>query len=422
MGSLNDKKCAAKPTRPREYRHDHLNNLSLLVTVSPKGKIVRRWRFSYYRPGKRNKNGRGVRSDISLGIYDAMSLAEARARAAQCTALIRQGIDPAHHRASAEAQSSREQATLAAVSAAYVQWAGGTDRRPSTIERMERDHRAIEKTDIGRRPIGPLSKDLEGMERWARSLSEHRNAKKIVNYLGNVFDWAMDRGYCERNPARRAYKHLPKEPVESYRAVTDPADAGALMRAIRDDRNDIARTATEFLALTFVRPDNVWSAEWAHVDMDRRIWTVPAGMMKMDKAHAVPLSRQAITILTRMHSITGGRRFVFSTGGDRPVGHLTFTRLAQRIGWHTRHVAHGFRSMASTILNGDSDHAFWRHAAFDRSFCRQVIETQLAHGDADKIAAIYNRNDMMAIRAGLMQWWADRLDMMASGLRVVEAA
>jgi hypothetical protein len=137
--------------------------------------------------------------------------------------------------------------------------------------------------------------------------------------------------------------------AEHFRAVTDPAEAGALLRAIRGDSSEIGRMACEFLALTFVRPSNAWQARWKDIDLDRALWTIPAEAMKMDREHVVPLSRQALAILRAMKQI-GVRPYVFGVG--KPLSRQTFTLLSERIGWADRHTAHGFRAMASTILHG----------------------------------------------------------------------
>jgi integrase len=126
-------------------------------------------------------------------------------------------------------------------------------------------------------------------------------ARTLCAYMARVFAWAIMEGRCTGNPAEAMMKAnwLPVHKEEHYRAITDPGEVGELLRAIRRDLNDISRLAVEFLTLTFVRPANVWEAQWKDIDMDKAVWTIPAVAMKKDREHIVPLSRQALAILTR---------------------------------------------------------------------------------------------------------------------------
>jgi integrase len=419
-GPFKDRQIAALPAAPdggKRIRYYDSPHLSLAVERMPSGTIRRYWRMDYYRPG-----GRG-RGEISLGVYPATGLAEARRKRDEFLRALGQGIDPSHHRRAAERVAATENTPFAEVCALYlaeVRTEGG--RRASTIARMERHQRVIERGDLAKAPIGALSRDLPLFKSWLRDGVAIRDgatseARKLCDHLGRVFNWAAAHGYCTGNPAKWALKSLPRHIVESFAAVTDPVAVGELMRAIRNDGNELARSAMGFLALTFVRPGNVLAAEWSEIDWERALWTIPMGKMKMHRRHEVALSRQAMGILRAIHPITGGGRYIF-TSGDVPHSHTLFDGLLRRIGWHGRHTAHGFRAMASTLLHGDSEHGFRPPDACDALKYDKAIELQLAHGDADKVAAIYDRNSMWAIRVALVQWWADRLDLMRDGARL----
>ena len=402
------------PEGARRVRYYDSPHLAIEVERLPSGAVRRYWRYDYYRPA-------GGRAQMSLGVFPETGLAQARRARDEANTLVAKGTDPAHHRASIEDLRAKEATTVAEVGALFIAHTEKLGRlRPSSIQRMKMSQAAIKRSAIGKAPIGPISTDIERFQQWLMQFGEGKTAqaRSLCQYLARVFDWAHVRKYCSANPARVTAKarDLPAHEVEHYRAVTAPWEVGELMLAIRGDGNESHRLAIEFLALTFVRPGNVWAAEWCDIDMDKALWTIPAAKMKENREHVVPLSRQALAILRRMLVITGGQRYVFGGFVVLPVN--SWPRLAERIGWHGRHTSHGFRTCASTLLHGDSEHGFRPVDARDAIKYDRSIEVQLAHGNPDKIAAIYNRNDMMRIRTELMQWWADRLDAMASGLRL----
>jgi integrase len=422
-GPFKPKQVEALPPHPagkRRIRYYDSENLHIAVEVMPSGNVSRSYAFHYYSPAT------GRPAEKSLGTIPDIGLGEARRLRDRCNELVAKGIDPKHHEAALDAQQAKEAMTFTAASAAFLADLKKLGHvRESSLYRYGREHAAIGRSAIGRLPIGALSANVETVKDW---LLGHpaAQARSLCRYTARVFAWAIMCGRATTNPAEAMMKArwLPAHQEEHYRAVTEPAHVGELLRAIRRDMTDIGRLASEFLALTFVRPANVWEAQWQHIDMDRAMWTIPAAFMKKDRPHIVPLSRQALAILRTMRAAGGVGPYVF--GGIKPASNRMFKLLAERIGWHNRMTAHGFRAMASTILHGDGEHGF---RPGDLNAYR-AIEEQLAHrnglasvsGIARKSSGPYDRNDMMALRIELMAWWADRLDLMAAGLRVAEAA
>jgi integrase len=198
-------------------------------------------------------------------------------------------------------------------------------------------------------------------------------------------------------------------------AITDPLDAGTLLRDIAAYEGDgqLTRAAIQFLALTFVRPGEQRQAEWSEFNFDTHIWLIPASKMKKGIAHDVPLSRQAIEILEAMRPITGEGRYVFSTG-RAPMSDNTVNKALRSMGYDTQneHCAHGFRAMASSLLNGEykDDLPRWNP---------EVVEMCLAHNDTNAVRAAYNRAKCLPQRIKLMQHWADRIDAMRDGAQIV---
>ena len=177
------------------------------------------------------------------------------------------------------------------------------------------------------------------------------------------------------------------------------------MRAIQDYKGEaVTRAAMRFAPLVFVRPGELRAAEWKEFDLDQATWRIPAERMKMREAHFVPLSTQAVTILRELSSYTGNGRFVFPSirSRARPMSENTVNAGLRRLSYtKTEMTGHGFRSMASTLLNKQSWH-------------RDAIERQLAHAERDNIRAAYNRAEHLPERKKMMQAWADYLDELAS--------
>jgi integrase len=235
-------------------------------------------------------------------------------------------------------------------------------------------------------------------------------AHRIKDACGQVFRYGIASGVCERDWAADLRDAL--QPVNGKRmaAIIEPLKAGELLRAIHGYAGfAVTRAALQLAPLVFQRPGNLREMEWAEVDLDNGMWTIPASKMKRtrnDKLHGrpheVPLSVQAVGILRDLHPLTSHARYVFPgvRGGDRPMSNMTLNAALQRLGYDTKsdHTAHGFRAMARTMLAerlGQSE---------------AVIEAQLAHVVKDALGDAYNRAKYLEQRRTLMQTWADYLD------------
>jgi integrase len=195
-----------------------------------------------------------------------------------------------------------------------------------------------------------------------------------------------------------------------HAAITDPAKVGELLRALDDYAGQLAtRCALRLAPLLFVRPGELRHAEWAEFDLDAAEWRIPAHKMKMREAHVVPLPTQAIAILRELHPLTGRGRYLFP--GLRtialPMSENTVNAALRRLGYDKDTMTgHGFRAMASTRLN-------------EMGWAPDVIERQLAHAERNKVRAAYNRAQYMAERRKMMQAWADYLDGLRTGGKVI---
>lgn len=178
------------------------------------------------------------------------------------------------------------------------------------------------------------------------------------------------------------------------------------MRAIEGYRGSlVTKCALGLAALTFVRPGELRKAQWSEFDLDDSEWRIPAERMKMRTAHIVPLSRQAVALLKELRPLTGGGTYVFpgARSAKRPMSENTVNAALRNLGYSTEQMTgHGFRSMASTLLN-------------ELGWNRDAIERQLAHGERNEVRAAYNHAEHLPERRRMMQFWADYLDGLKKG-------
>jgi integrase len=171
------------------------------------------------------------------------------------------------------------------------------------------------------------------------------------------------------------------------------------LRAIDGFSRPLMQLALKLLALTFVRPGELLAAEWSEIDVD--VWRIPPEKSKMRRAHRVPLSRQALEVLAELRQITGHQKHLLASPRrhGKSIAANQFNYALREMGFTSNeHVAHGFRAMASTILNESG------------KWPVDVVELQLAHVERNKVRRVYNRAERWAERVALMQWWADHLD------------
>ena len=220
--------------------------------------------------------------------------------------------------------------------------------------------------------------------------------------LGQVFRYAVATGRADADPTGALKGAILSPPVNHCPAIVDPSGFGALLRAIGEYQGAPETLyAMELLALTFVRPGELRSAEWSEFDFDRAVWAIPGEKMKMRRPHRVPLAPQALAILRTLKVITGAGRFLFPSirSDERPMSENTINAALRRLGFKQDEMtAHGFRSAASSVLN---ESGLWNPDA---------IERQLAHVEPDAVRRAYARADYWDERVRMMAWWADRCD------------
>jgi integrase len=265
---------------------------------------------------------------------------------------------------------------------------------------------------IGDRPL----KDLSAVEvltvlRRIVGRGTLETASKTRQYIGQTIRYGIATGRAERDVTQDLRGALPSPAKGHYCAITDPKPLAKLLRDIDDYGGNLAvKTALQIQPLIFARPANLAAAEWDEFDLDAGEWRIAADKMKMNDAHIVPLSTQAIELLKKIQPLTGSKRYVFTSHqgktGDKHIHKESVGAAIRRLGYLGQHTAHGFRTTASTLLH-------------EHGFNSDMIERQLAHSEPNKIKAAYNRAQHLPERRIMMQQWADYLDSLKNGGKVV---
>lgn len=232
--------------------------------------------------------------------------------------------------------------------------------------------------------------------------------RTIAQYCTRIFAYAIATGHGERNPAMDLRGAL-KTPVTKHHAYLKASDLPEYLQKLeRYDGEPQTKLALKLLMLTFVRTTELRGMQWDEIDLDKAEWRIPAERIKMKDPHIVPLTPQMIEILRELQKHSGKRKHVFPNqhNPSKFMSENTMLYALYRMGYHSRTTGHGFRATASTILN-------------ENGFMPDVIERQLAHIERNKVRAAYNHAQYLPERRQMMQWWADYLDAVAKGSKVI---
>ena len=380
----------------------HTDGQGLYLHVKQAGKY---WRMNYRFTGRQKT--------LALGVYPAVSLAKARRRRDKAREFLADGIDPGvAKRQERQAKADEAANTFEAVARVWLvktaaKRAEVTQTRITTL--LEKDILPF----IGKMPmstIGPrdvLDRAVRKVEARGSIDTAHR-AKQIC---GQIFRYAVAVGLAARDVTADLRGALAAIPESHFSAITEPKQAGELMRSIYDyTGHPCTVAALKFSALVFVRPGELRTAEWAEINLSSAEWRIPGSKMKMKADHLVPLSRQAVEILRSVQPITGHGRYVFPSlrTGERPMSENTVNAALRGMGYSINvHTAHGFRAMARTIM----DEVLGERV--------DLIEHQLAPAVKDPNGRAYNRTAHLPACREMMQRWADYLDKLRVGADVI---
>lgn len=344
---------------------------------------------------------RGEGKRLPFGAWSDVSLQQAREKRDACRKSLREGADPGLGKKRDKEASADGVVTFKVVAEEFVANQRNVWAESHTVT-VEGRLRLDVYPHIGGQPIAGIGpRDVLALLRKIEDRRAFETASRVLGICSTVFRYGVAIGVVDSDPCRDLRGALVPYSKGQHAALTKPKEAGALMLAIDDYKGSgVVRAALMFSALTFCRPGEIRHAEWCEVDFEAGLWTIPEEKMKMRVEHRVPLSHQAVEVLRGIQPFTGTGRYVFPSprGKNRPLSENGVNTAIRNMGYgKDQMTAHGFRAMASTLLN-------------ELGHQPDVIEAQLAHKGADKIRAIYNRAQYMEARKKLMQAWADYLD------------
>jgi integrase len=381
-----------KKIQPTDSTRRYFDGGGLYLEVRPNGS--RYWRYKY--------RFRGKEKLLAIGVYPHVSLKEAREARNGAAALLAKGLDPTAEKSSGRSMTAQQGArTFEQIAHDWL----GKQRAvwaPSRYRVVAQSLKLNVFPFIGARLISEIQ-PIEVLD--AIKIMEARgvrySAHRTLSICSQIFRFAVASCLIQSDPTRDLRGALAPVVQRHLAAITTRDGAGQLMRAIRGfEGYSLTRLMLLLHAYTFCRPGEIRGAEWAEIDMAAALWTIPPERMKGKREHLVPLSRQALEVLQSAHPISGHGRFVFPSvrSAERPMSDNTANAALRRMGYSKDEMtAHGFRAMASTLLN---------EAGYDPD----AIEKQLAHVEANKVRAAYHRAQYLEERKRMMQEWADLLD------------
>ena len=397
--ALSDTKVRTIKPLDKPFKLSDERGLFLIVTPSG-GKW---WRLKYRLDGKEKT--------LSLGVYPDVSLADAREKRDQARKVIASGSDPSELRKANKA--SRTEHTANSFEVITRMWLKNYSANLSTAT-SEKNLRLFERDIfpwIGAKPIADLKpKDILDVARRIEARGAVDTAKRAIQLCGQVFQQAVIDEKVMSDPTRDIRRAIKPLKDKHFASLTEPKEVAELLRAIDAFNGSfVVMCAIRLAPLVFVRPGELRLAKWADINLDASEWRYL--VTKTNTDHLVPLSKQASDILKDLQPYTGSGEYVFQVGNDpkKPMSAATINAALQRMGYDTKTqiTGHGFRAMARTILH--------ERLGFDP----HIIEHQLAHAVPDNLGGAYNRTKFIEQRKGMMQQWADYLDELKAGAKLI---
>ena len=359
----------------------------------------RYWRLKYRHGGKEKR--------LAFGVYPAVSLKDARDRAADARKVMQAGDDPGALRKSDKAKALHEAVnTLEAAARGWLvhqsaRWA------PVTVARITASLEADIFPELGSRPMasikpGEVMAAIKKIE--ARGAGDQ--AGRVLQRVKSIYRWAVTHERIESNPMLDLVLSEILKPREvNHRAAMPDRELPDFLRKLAAYEGDPHTVqGLRLLMLTATRPGEVRGSRWSEFDLGAALWIIPPERMKMRHEHRVPLSLQALQVLRTMVPLSGDRELVFPSPfyPSKPLSDNTFNSALARMGYKNTATAHGFRALFSTVAN-------------ECGWNPDVIERQLAHKEQNGVRAAYHRSTYMADRIKLLQWWGDYLDARKAG-------
>ena len=390
-----------KTIKPTDKPFKLADERGLFLLVKPTGGKL--WRLKYRIGGKEKL--------LSFGVYPDVSLADAREKRDQARKIIASGGDPGEIIKANKANKNENAANSFEVVTRIWLKSYSTNLSTATSEKNLRLFERDIFPWIGNKPIADLKpKEILDTARRIEARGAVDTAKRAIQLCGQVFQQAVIDEKVMSDPTRDIRRAIKPLKDKHFASLTEPKEVAELLRAIDAFNGSfVVMCAIRLAPLVFVRPGELRLAKWADIDLVASEWRYLVTKTKTD--HLVPLAKQAIAILRELHPLTGNGEFVFQVGNDpkKPMSAATINAALQRMGYDTKTqiTGHGFRAMARTILH--------ERLSIDP----HIIEHQLAHAVPDNLGGAYNRTKFIEQRVAMMQQWADYLDEIKVGAKVL---
>lgn len=380
---------AVKNAKPADKDYTLYDGDGLMLLVKTTGGKL--WRFKYRFNGSEKR--------MAMGAYPQVSLKDARLKREVSRKQVASGIDPAVEKKQQKEIAASKAETFSIVAREWLERQG---------ERISETHskriwRSFEKDvlpKIGEAPIDEITIPiLVDVIRAIEDRGAGETASKVLQWIAAIFRYCLHTGRLAFNPASDMRGILKSRNV-THRAMLAPHEIPEFFNRLNNYNGEpLTRLALELLILTLSRTGEVRGARWEEFDLSNRQWKIPGERMKMKVPHIIALSNQALAVLKQIKEFSGGQGLLFPgrTNRDKPFSENTLLYAMYRLGYHGQACVHGFRALASTILN-------------EKGFDADVIERCLAHVEQNKVRKAYHRAEYLEGRRELLQWWADYLD------------
>jgi len=355
----------------------------------------------------------GKQITLSFGLWPDVSITQARMMQEESKERIGKGINPIEEKREQSrlqleemlVKESKEDILKNTFKKVSIEW-----HKRQTLNWTEKHAREVLNSlkhhaypDLGEKPISSITKqDVIANLRKIEAEGMHETCYRVRQRLEAIFDYAEIEDQCIGNPSKGLQKIFIKPQPKSHHSLPI-SELPEFLNKIETDNVTFPSTvlAMKFMILTFVRSSELRFADWDEFDIESKepLWIIPAERMKMRKTHHVPLSKQALEILEEMQKHSGTEGYVFPQvrNPKKPMSENTLLYFSNRLGYAGRNTIHGFRAVASTVLNESMK---WHP---------DVIELQLAHQESNKVRKAYNRAKHLAERRKMMEWWSDHV-------------
>ena len=381
-----------KNAKPKEKDYTISIDAGLSLLVKATGSKLWRFRYSFSKK----------RCMVSLGKYPQISMKQAKAKQREFMDMLEQGINPSAHKQTQKIKLATERPFReVALDWHAKHYQHSNDRHNKLVlRRLEKYLFPL----VGKIPL----KDIEAPMLFniiesIQDLGYVETGKRVNSCCSMIFRYGVAKGYCNRDVTQDYKGMLKTAKTKNMPTLTDEDDIGELLRDMDEYHGTIiVKSALIISAYIFVRPSELAHSRWEYIDFESSEWLIPAKYMKMKRDHLIPFPSQVKAILESLLPISGDGEYIFPNEKDpnQSMNSETVNKTLRRIKkgrYIGRMVSHGFRGMASTILN-------------ENKFRGDVVEKQLAHQERNKVRGAYNRAEYLEERTEMMQWYADYLD------------